>query len=98
MYFSDGSYAFVSNGTYYGADGSFVDYQKGQYTLANGTSGTFVPVTDSSTTSSSSSSQAWPTSASAKSAGMRVLLVGRGDVKFTLTVTTISSALFTTVL
>ncbi len=28
MYFSDGSYAFVSNGTYYGADGSSVDYQK----------------------------------------------------------------------
>lgn len=98
MYFSDGSYAFVSNGTYYDADGSFVDYRKGQYTFANGTSGTFVPMTGSSTASSSSSSQASPTSTSAKSAGMRVLLVGRGDVKFTLVVTTVVGIFFAVVL
>lgn len=91
MYFSDGSYAFVSNGTYHGADGSFVDYWKGQYTLANDTSGTFAPVTDSSTASSlpssSSGSQTSPTSptpsANAKSADMRVRLRGREDIKFT---------------
>ncbi len=55
-------------------------------------------MTDSSTTSSSSSSQASPTSANAKSAGMRVLLMGRGDVKSILAVTTIVGALFAVVL
>ncbi|MCJ1370335.1 hypothetical protein MMC20_001548 [Loxospora ochrophaea] len=43
-FFSDGSYGFVSNGTYYGSDDTFVDYKTGFYSLPNGTNGTFTPV------------------------------------------------------
>ncbi|KAL6720057.1 hypothetical protein ACLMJK_001978 [Lecanora helva] len=49
--FSDESFGFVSNGTYYAADGTFVDYDEGYYSSADGSTGTFAPATAAASTS-----------------------------------------------
>ncbi|KAK3650972.1 hypothetical protein LTR56_006023 [Elasticomyces elasticus] len=47
--FPGGSYAFESNGTFYGADGTFIDYKNGVYQYPNGTTESFTPEEDSET-------------------------------------------------
>ncbi|KAK5714607.1 hypothetical protein LTR15_010789 [Elasticomyces elasticus] len=53
--FPGGSYAFESNGTFYGADGSFIDYKNGVYQYPNGTTESFTPEEYSETATDSSS-------------------------------------------
>ncbi|KAK3651437.1 hypothetical protein LTR56_002426 [Elasticomyces elasticus] len=53
--FPGGSYAFESNGTFYGADGSFIDYKNGVYQYPNGTTESFTPDENSETETDSSS-------------------------------------------
>ncbi|KAK4952945.1 hypothetical protein LTR10_008649 [Elasticomyces elasticus] len=55
--FPGGSYAFESNGTFYGADGSFIDYKNGVYQYPNGTTESFTPEEDSETETDSSSGE-----------------------------------------
>lgn len=51
LYFSDGSMAFLSNDTFYGSDGTFINYATGVYIYPNGTEVDFTP--DGSAASSS---------------------------------------------
>ncbi|KAK4894219.1 hypothetical protein LTR27_007587 [Elasticomyces elasticus] len=53
--FPGGSYAFESNGTFYGADGTFIDYKNGVCQYPNGTTESFTPEEDSETETDSSS-------------------------------------------
>ncbi|KAK5679048.1 hypothetical protein LTS10_008704 [Elasticomyces elasticus] len=53
--FPGGSYAFESNGTFYGADGTFIDYKNGVYQYPNGTTESFTPEEDLETQTDSSS-------------------------------------------
>ncbi|KAN0095197.1 hypothetical protein V8E51_015908 [Hyaloscypha variabilis] len=55
LYFSDGSVAYLSNDTFYGSDGTFIDYKTGVYEYPNGTVVDFTP--DSSAATSSAGSQ-----------------------------------------
>src|ERR1700744_3025306 len=51
LYFSDGSYAFMSNQTWYGSDGTFIDFATRVYEVPNGTVVHFTPeVTSSAST------------------------------------------------
>ncbi len=65
--FSDDSFGFLSNGTYYAADGTFVDFKDGYYSSADGTTGTFAAATAAASSSdigaaaSSTTAQAAPT-------------------------------------
>ncbi|KAK3615797.1 hypothetical protein LTR17_023453 [Elasticomyces elasticus] len=54
--FSDGSYAFDSNSTFYLVDGTIIDYKSGIYQYPNGTTETFTPQGESSETATESSS------------------------------------------
>ncbi|KAK5689659.1 hypothetical protein LTR17_026198 [Elasticomyces elasticus] len=53
--FPGGSYAFESNGTFYGADGTFIDYKNGVHQYPNGTTESFTPEENSETETDSSS-------------------------------------------
>ena len=70
--FSDQSYGYLSNGTYYAADGTFVDYTAGYYSSADGSTGTFAPATATATAgagakgSAAAATQATATAAAAK--------------------------------
>lgn len=61
LYFSDGSVAFLSNDTFYGADGTFINYQTGVYIYPNDTEVDFTP--DGSAASSTVDSASPSTSA-----------------------------------
>ena len=65
--FSDGSFGFVSNGTYYASDGTFVDYTDGYYSSADGSTGTFAPATATATSSGVGASAASNTATKATS-------------------------------
>lgn len=43
--FSDESYGYIDNGTYYAADGTFVDFEDGTYSMTDGETGSFAPAT-----------------------------------------------------
>lgn len=63
--FSDQSFGYVSNGTYYAADGTLVDYAAGYYSSTDGSTGTFAPAT---ATAMSSGAGAGATSSTATKA------------------------------
>ncbi|KAG8525511.1 uncharacterized protein KY384_009155 [Bacidia gigantensis] len=52
----DASYGFISNATYYGNDGTFVDYGNGYYSAADGSTGTFAAATATTGTAAASNS------------------------------------------
>ncbi|KAK6400596.1 hypothetical protein LTR81_024177 [Elasticomyces elasticus] len=54
-YFPDGSYMFDSNSTFYGVDGTIIDYKKGVAQYPNGTTENFTPEEDSSSSDAPSS-------------------------------------------
>ena len=43
--FPDESFGYLSNSTYYAADGTFVDFGEGTYSSLDGSTGTFAPAT-----------------------------------------------------
>ena len=53
--FSDNSFGFINNATYYAADGTFVDFKDGYYSSTDGSTGTFAPATAAATAAASSS-------------------------------------------
>ncbi|PMD21170.1 hypothetical protein NA56DRAFT_749087 [Hyaloscypha hepaticicola] len=58
LFFSDGSYAFISNDTYYGSDGTFIDYKTGIYQYPNGTVVDFTPSSAATTSAGGSAATA----------------------------------------
>jgi len=63
LYFSDGSVAYLSNDTFYGSDGTFIDYKTGVYEYPNGTIVDFTPDSSAATSSAGSGSQPTATGA-----------------------------------
>ncbi|KAK5694287.1 hypothetical protein LTR97_009909 [Elasticomyces elasticus] len=70
----DGSKAFESNGTYYGADGTFIDFKNGVYRYSNGTTVDLATLEESA--SASNSSPASDTSSSGASSSASAALDG----------------------
>ncbi|KAK4901253.1 hypothetical protein LTR27_001810 [Elasticomyces elasticus] len=68
----DGSWAFESNGTYYGADGTFIDFKNGVYRYPNGTTVDLATLEEDA--SASNSSPASDTSSSGASSSASAAL------------------------